>query len=70
MICDYDVFMQREYKAYYKENIALMCLDVENYTDEDLTIMQANSIDMVRDSCSLMQHFHLNVFKDVEEAEE
>lgn len=70
MICDYDVFMQREYKAYYKENIALMCLDVENYTDEDLTIMQANSPDMVRNSCSLMQHFHLNVFKDVEEAEE
>lgn len=62
IVSDYDIFAQREYKAYYKENIALMCLDIEKYTDEDLAIMQANSPDMVRNGCSLMQQFHLNVF--------
>lgn len=62
--------MLREYKAYYKESIALMCLDIEHQTDEDLAIMQANSPDMVRNGCSLMRQYHLNVFKDAEQVDE
>lgn len=62
IICDYDVFMQREYKAAYKEGIVSMCLQIEDYADEDLGVMLADSPDTVRDICSLMEQYNLNVF--------
>lgn len=62
--CDYQVYIQRESKGMYKENIAFMCTQIDQYTDEELIVMQANDPEIVRNVCALMKKYNLNVFSE------
>lgn len=59
---DVDEIKRAPYRKQYADNLIEIMLDIDNYSDEDLAVFQAQSPEQVRHGVELMKKYKLGVF--------
>lgn len=62
MKTDYEEVKRAPYRKQYDDNLIQIMLHIDDYTDDELNLFQANSPEMVRSGVDIMKKYHLGVF--------